>query len=368
MWHRILALIIKELWTNARDPKTRWVVLFSPPFLLLIYAFAITQDVSNVPVAIFNQDAGVESRELIARLKGSNTFSRIEYLQSSAEIVSAIESKSAAMVIQFGPDFSRKLAANEEVNIQIILDGRRSNTAQILIGYLSQILESYNRERLAERGFSAPTKIVSRIWFNPNLKPIWSAVPSLFAVMTAIVGFMISALTIAREREMGTFEQLLVSPLKPLEILVGKTAPALLVAITSATAMLVLGTLILEVPVRGSLLLLYLSMIIYLASIIGIGLFISSLAATQQQAIVGLFVYMVPAVLISGYATPVENMPDFLQWVAETNPIRHFIVICKAVFLKDAPLSVVFQHSWPMALIAVVTLSSGAWLFRRRVS
>ncbi len=368
MWHRVLALIIKELWANARDPKTRWVVLFSPPFLLLIYAFAITQDVSSVPIAIFNQDAGLDSRELIGRLEGASTFSQIEYLQSSAEIGPAIESKSAAMVVHFSSDFSRKLAAGEDANVQIILDGRRSNTAQILIGYVSQILERYNSERLARIGYKLPTKIISRTWFNPNLDPIWSAVPSLFAVMTAIVGFMISALTIAREREMGTFEQLLVSPLKPFEILLGKTIPALVIALASATAMIVLGTLILEVPVRGSVGLLYVSMIIYLASIIGIGLFISSLASTQQQAIVGLFVYMVPAVLISGYATPVENMPDFLQWIAETNPIRHFIFICKAVFLKDAPLTVIFDHSWPMALIAIITLSSGAWLFRRRVA
>jgi len=159
-----------------------------------------------------------------------------------------------------------------------------------------------------------------------------------------------------------------VLPLQPVEILVGKTAPALIIALASASAMLALGWAILDVPLIGSLPLLYTSMIVYLAAIIGIGLFISSLVSTQQQAIIGLFIYMVPAVLLSGYATPVENMPDWLQWLTETNPITHFIIICKGIFLKDVPTKFVVRHTWPMGLIAVATLSAGTWLFRRRLA
>lgn len=366
MWRRVLALIKKELLASARDRQTRWLVLFSPPFLLLIYAFAITQEVKNVSMAVLNQDLGLAGRELVSRFEGSKTFERVRYLRGVSELAPAIESQDVIMVLHVGPDFSRRIAAGERAEVQLLLDGRRSNAAQILLGYASRIVERFNEE-LAEPGAARPpTIVISRAWFNPNFEPLWSAVPALFAALTAVVGFMVSALAVARERELGTFEQLLVSPLQPVEILAGKTVPALLIALASASVMLALGWLVLGVPLRGSLILLFASMTVYLAAIIGIGLFISSLASTQQQAIIGLFIYMVPAVLLSGYATPVENMPDWLQLLTETDPITHFIAICKGVFLKDVPVEVIFRHTWPMALIALVTLSGGTWLFRRR--
>jgi len=226
------------------------------------------------------------------------------------------------------------------------LDGRRPNTAQILLGYATHIVLAYDAELVGETGPHPPAIVTSRTWFNPNADPLWFAVPALFAVMVAIVGFMVSALAIARGRELGTFEQLLVSPLRPVEILAGKALQALF----SATATLVLARLVLDVPFRGSLLALYLAMAVYLAANIGIGLSI----------------YMTPAVLLSGYATPVENMPDWLQWFTETNPIAHFIILSKGLFLKDIPLEVIFCYTLPLALIAVFTLSAGAWLFRRK--
>lgn len=366
MWRRILSLIVKELLASARDRQTRIVVLFAPPFLLLVYAFTITQDVRNISIGIVNRDTGIEAHALISRFEGAPIFERIVYLPTIDDASKAIDGKAVSMVLQFAPDFSRRVLAGEPAQVQILLDGRRSNTAQILLGYANRIVLAYDTELVGERGPHPPAIVTSRTWFNPNVDPLWFAVPALFAVMVAIVGFMVSALAIARERELGTFEQLLVSPLRPVEILAGKTLPALFVALVSATAMLVLAQLVLDVPFRGSLPALYLAMAVYLAANIGIGLFISSLASTQQQAVIGLFIYMTPAVLLSGYATPVENMPDWLQWLTETNPITHFIILCKGLFLKDIPPGVIFRHTWPMALIAMFTLSAGAWLFRRK--
>jgi drug efflux transport system permease protein len=368
MWGRIETLIIKELLASVRDSQTRIVVLFAPPFLLLIYAFAITQEVKNVSLAVYNQDAGLESRELLSRFEGAPTFKNVYYYDSISQIEAAINSQKAIMAIHIHPDFSRRLAAGESADIQIILDGRRSNAAQIVQGYAAEIISDFNIERARTRQTPLLTTVIARAWFNPNFEPLWFAVPALFAVLTSVVGFMVSSLSIARERELGTFEQLLVSPLHPIEIMIGKTLPAVLIALASATAMLALAWLVLNVPFRGSLILLYFSMIVFLASIIGIGLFISSLASTQQQAVIGLFFYMMPAVLLSGYATPIENMPDWLQVLSETNPIMHFIMICKGVFLKDVPASYILAHTWPMALIAIFTLSSGAWLFRKRIA
>ncbi|HSH85560.1 MAG TPA: ABC transporter permease [Guyparkeria sp.] len=367
MWRRTLALIIKELQASARDRQTRWVVLFSPPFLLLIYAFAITQEVTNASMAVLDQDGGREARELVSRFEGAETFERIRYLAGVAEIAPAIESQDVIMVLHLGPDFSRRIAAGERAEIQLLLDGRRANAAQILLGYATRIVARFNAA-LSEGNARPPTRVITRVWFNPNAEPLWSAVPALFAVLTAMVGFMVSALAVARERELGTFEQLLVSPLRPVEILVGKTLPALLIALASASAMLALGWVVLDVPLRGSLIGLFAAMTVYLAAIVGIGLFISSIASTQQQAVIGLLLYLVPAVLLSGYATPVENMPDWLQWLAATNPITHFLVICKGVFLRAVPVDVILRHTWPMALIATATLSAGTWLFRRRTT
>jgi ABC-2 type transport system permease protein len=347
------------------------VVLVSPPFLLLIYAFALTQEVQNVSLVILNLDTGLASSELVSRFEGSPTFSAVRYVARHEDVKKAIEEEGSLAAIHIQSDFSRRLARGERAELQLILDGRRSNAAQILGGYVEEIVGVFNKEVLAEN-FSnrlmPQGSVIARTYFNPNFDTIWSAVPGLFAGLVATVGFMVSSLSIARERELGTFEQLLVSPLTPFEILIGKTLPALLIAILSALAMLVLGVLALGVPLEGSVALLFLAMTVYLLAIIGIGLFISSLASTQQQAIIGLFMYMVPAILLSGYATPIENMPDWLQHLTQTNPITHFIVICRGVFLKEIPALVIWHHVWPMLLISLATLSSAAWLFKKKVS
>lgn len=368
MWHRIIALVVKELLTSLRDRKTRNVVLIAPPFLLLVYAFAVTLELTNADIAILNRDTGAEARELVSRFAGSPSFGRVLYLSDVSQIAPVVDDKQAAMVVQLAPDFSRRVLAGEPAVVQILLDGRRSNAAQILFSYASRIVLTYGAERSAARGQRLPSIVTTRAWFNPNVEPLWSAVPALFAVMAAIVGFMVSVLAIAREREMGTFDQLLVSPLRLIEILAGKTLPALVLAMISATATLFLATVVLGVPLRGSVPAFYLAMVFYQSANIGIGLFISSLAATQQQAVIGLFTYMAPAVMLSGYATPVENMPDWLQALAQVNPITHFIIISKGLFLKDMPPGVVFAHIWPMAVFALVALAAGALMFRSKLA
>ena len=223
--------------------------------------------------------------------------------------------------------------------MQLILDGRSSNASQILAGYAQAIIDGYNAE-LAQAGASPPpaSAVVARVWFNPNQDALWNTVPSLLAILVALEGLMVTALSVARERELGTFEQLLVSPLSPVEIVVGKTVPAMLIGLGEGTLVVAVATLYFRVPLTGSLALLYAAMTVYLLAVVGVGLFISSLALTQQQAILGTFAFMVPQVLLSGFASPVENMPDWLQTATLANPLRHFIVIVKGVFLKAMPL------------------------------
>ncbi len=369
MWQRIRTLIIKEILAIWRDPKSR-TILFLPPLIqLTIFAFAATQEVKNVRIAVLNDDWGTASRDLIARFEGSPNFSKVTFLRNHGEIAEAIDSRSALMVVHLQSDFSRRVAAGEPASVQLLLDGRRSTAAQIAAGYSSSIVASYGGEvaRDSRRSVPAPSVVVDRMWFNPNQTITWNTVPSLVAVLTTLMGLMITALSVARERELGTFEQLLISPLRPGEIILGKTIPAVLIGIGEASGMILVGVFLFRVPFHGSLPLLYASMIVYLVAVVGIGLFISSLAMTQQQAILGGFAFMVPAILLSGFASPVENMPDWLQTVSLGNPIRYFIVIVKGLFLKNIGPAVVFENLWPMAVIGTVTLSSATWLFRHRM-
>lgn len=237
-----------------------------------------------------------------------------------------------------------------------------------MAGYAGSIVAGYDAELAAQRGRPpAASTVVSRVWFNPNLDPKWSTVPALVAILTTLMGLMITGLSVAREREVGTFDQLLVSPLSPTEILVGKSVPALLVGVGQATMMCLAGVFVFGVPFRGSVVLLYLSLVTYLLALAGVGLFISSLAKTQQQAILYTFVFMVPAMLLSGFATPVANMPDWLQTVTVANPIRHLMAVLKGLFLKGLPADEVARALLPLMCIAAVTLSAASWLFRRRM-
>jgi ABC-2 type transport system permease protein len=367
MWLRIRSLIIKELLAIWRDPKSRFILLGPPVIELVIFAYAATQEVKNVRIAVLNQDMGIYARDLVARFQGSPNFRSVEHLESDSDVAPAIDSRSVLMVVHIREDFSRLLAARQPASVQLILDGRSSNTSQILTGYAEAIIDGYNAE-LAQAGASPPpaSTVVARVWFNPNQDALWSTVPSLLAILVALEGLMVTALSVARERELGTFEQLLVSPLSPLEIVVGKTVPAMLIGLGEGTLVVAVATLYFRVPLTGSLALLYTAMTAYLLAVVGVGLFISSLALTQQQAILGTFACMVPQVLLSGFASPVENMPDWLQTATLANPLRHFIVIVKGVFLKAMPLEDVMHSLWPLVVIALVTLSAATWLFRRR--
>ncbi|HEV3003031.1 MAG TPA: ABC transporter permease [Pirellulales bacterium] len=368
MWQRIRTLVVKELLAVWSDPRSRVVLIVPPVIQMLIFSFAATQEIKNVRLAVLNRDWGTASRDLIARFEGSPYFREVRFLTAESQIAEAIDSRSVLMVLHIQSDFSRQVASGGPAAVQLLLDGRRSNGAQLVAGYASAIIEAYNEElALVARGNRPPSAVVSRIWFNPNHEGTWHSVPGLVAILTTVMGLVVTALSVARERELGTFEQLLVSPLSPAEIIVGKTLPALLIGVGEASGMVLVGVFVFRVPFHGSIALLYLSMLVYLLAVIGAGLFISSLVKTQQQAILGAFVFMQPAVLLSGFASPIENMPDWMQWITLANPIRYFLVIVKGLFLKDIPISIVLQNLWPMVIIAVATLSAATWLFRKRM-
>lgn len=368
-WYGVKTLIIKELLAVWRDKKSRFMLIGPPLIQLIILAHAATLDVSNISLGVYNQDEGWYSHEFIQRVKGSPYFSHVYEFGDYKEVKHAIDTQKVLVSLQFQQNFSRLINGNQAAQMQVILDGRKSNAAQIVTGYLNMILQNFNREILTHQGIRLPQPIALefRALFNPNLDYVLYTVPCLVGILSMLLALMVTAMSVSRERENGTFDQLLVSPLQPWQILIGKMVPAMIIGIGESTLLMFLALNLFSVPFTGSFILLYFSMIIFLFSMVGIGLFISSICHTQQQSILGAFVFMTPTMLLSGYATPIENMPQWFQPFTNLIPITHFFIIIKGIFLKNMPVGEVLMHTWPMVLIAVFTLSLAGWMFNRRL-
>lgn len=367
MLRRVLELIWKELLTTMRDAKSRFSILAPPVIQLFVFASAATLDVKNVPIGILNRDNGEQAFELVERFKGSPFFKKIVHLNSIEEIDPFIDNQQGVMVVSIGQDFSRNLNQEQAAEIQFILDGRKSNTAQIVLGYTTTILDRFNMDFKTKAGYPQQNaQVIPRYWFNPNAIYVWFNIPSLVCVLTMLTCLVVTTQSIARERELGTFDQLLVSPLKGWEILVGKAVPGIIVGIVEGTLMVILGTYFYQVPFTGSFPLFFASQFIFVCAISGVGLFISSLCSTQQQAMLGTFVFVMPSVLLSGFATPIENMPQWLQPFTYAIPLKYMLINTKGIFLKDMPADIVFGNIWPMVIIAIFTLTTAQMFFRRR--
>jgi ABC-2 type transport system permease protein len=366
---RVKALIIKEMLAVLRDKKSRFMLILPPLVQLIILSHAATLDVMNISLAVYNQDSGWYSHELVQRIKGSPYFLHVYEYKNPQEAKRAIDTQKVIVSLNFQSNFSRLVAGGQSAPLQVVLDGRKSNASQIVLGYLTLILQEFNVDILHYQGveIARPIDIEFRSFFNPNIDYIYFTVPTLVAILSMMLALTLTSLSVSRERENGTFDQLLVSPLQPWQILIGKMMPAMLISIVESTLLMILAVLLFSVPFKGSLVLLYLSMIVFLFSIVGIGLFISSVSHTQQQSILGSFVFITPVMLLSGYATPIENMPTWLQPFTNLLPLKHFFIIIKGIFLKNMPATEVWLHTWPMALIALFTLSVAGWMFKRRL-
>ena len=365
---RLLALIHKEFLALLKDPKSRMVLIVPPMIQLLVFGYAATFDLKDIPYALYNEDRGAASRELVAALDGAPAFHRVATLHAEGEIAPLVDSRDVLMVVHIGPHFSADLLSGRSAPLQLIVDGRNSNTAMIALNYVSAMVEQYNREWIVSHALQAPpARLQIRAWFNPNLESRWFFSPGIVGMLTLVTTMLVTALTVAREREQGTFDQLLVTPLRPGEILLGKALPGFLIGIVQATVILLIATLWFKVPLLGSLPALYAGLALFLLSGVGAGLLISSLAVTQQQGLLGAFLFMVPAVILSGFATPIANMPPVVQAITLIDPLRYFLVILRKVFLEGAGFDVLTSQLWPMAVIGVVTLTLASWLFRHRM-
>jgi len=368
MFGRILALVIKEFVTLLKDKRTRFVLIGPPLIQLMVFGYAATFDLKNVPFAVYNEDRGSASRELLAAFDGSPSFTRVVQVTHADEIAPLIDSKQVMMVVHAGPHFSADMLAGSPASLQIIVDGRNSNTAMLAINEVRGMVERFNLEWISDHGGTQPPAYIeTRAWFNPNLESRWFFLPGIVGILTMLLTMLVTALSVAREREQGTFDQLLVTPLRPIEILLGKTLPGFIIGMAEATVIILAAVLWFKVPLLGSLFTLYTGIVLFLLSGVGVGLMISSFAVTQQQGLLGAFIFMVPAIILSGFATPIRNMPQLVQYITLVDPVRYFLVVLRGVFLEGVPFHLLIPQFWPMALIGVSAFSIAGWLFRHRM-
>jgi ABC-2 type transport system permease protein len=357
----------KEFLVVMRDPASRVMILGMPLIQLLVFAFAATLEVRNINVVVVNQDAGRWSHEVIARVKASSFVDELIYLPSLGEAKDAIDTRGALLAMHFQPDFSRNIAAGKPAQIQLLLDGRRANTAQVATSYLQTIASELQLELIAQQTNVALPSVEVRPWYNPNLEYRWFIVPGLVVTLAFIPAIAISILSVARDRELGTLDQLVVSPVSPLEIILGKALPAVFAGMISSFVVFALAVFAFQVPFTGSVLILFLSQLVFVFSCAGLGLAISAGCNTQQQALMGMFAIATPLFITSGFVTPVENMPLALQYFAELNPLKHEMIIVLGCFLQATTIQEVWRGLWPMILIGAVTMGMAGVILRWRI-
>ena len=382
MLQRLLAIVRKELITMLRDPRARMTLIVPPTLQLFIFSFAATMEVKNIDLAIVDLDRGPYAADIEQRLRGSPSFATLPRYESVAAARPAFERERVIGILVLQSGFSADLAAARSATVQLLLDGRRSNAAQITAQYVSLIVsaEGASLTGVTDTGAAAGAgtsagpdgapnaAVVVNNWFNPNLEYRWYMLPNLVGMLSLGVALMITALSVARERELGTFDQTLVSPATPVEIALGKLLPPLVVALVQTTLYLLIVTVLYGVPFRGNLLVFYLAVLAFAAACAGVGLCVSSLVRTQQQAFLGAFALLLPFSLLSGFATPVENMPWWLQLVTTINPLSHMLRLMQGLFLKGASLGSLAGELERLLEIALCTSVAAVLLFSRKAA
>ncbi|MBK7644420.1 MAG: ABC transporter permease [Planctomycetes bacterium] len=366
LWIRqVLALGVKEFLTILKDPKSRFVVIGPPLIQFFVFGYAATFEVTRVPYAVMDEDRSSESRDLLARFSGSMDFSLVAEFDDPRAMERSVDVMESRLVLHVETGFAEHLRTGRPAELQVILDGRNSNVSGIALGYVQGIVSQWSRAHATSRAGPA-IELVQRAWFNPSLDSHWFIISGLPAQIALVVVLLLTSLSVAREREQGTFDQTLVAPIDSLQILVGKAMPPFVLGLFDGMLLSAGAVYWFGVPMAGSIPALVALLAVYACAVLGIGLFVSSLATTMQQGLLGAFMVMMPAVLLSGFTTPIENMPAWLQSATIVNPARYAVAGCRAVFLEGADLTAVAPYLLPMGLVAVLMLAASGWLFRHR--
>lgn len=368
--HNVLTLLRKEALMILKD--RRGCIILVAPILVqtVLFGFVATYDLNLAEYALLDEDHSRSSRELARRFDFSPFFRRVLTLRNAADIAPALDGKRALVILHIGPDFERRLNAGETAPVQVLADGRNANIAGTAVGYANAIVDAFNRSLLTDRGVPADAglTIVSRAWHNPNLETRWSIMPALMATLSVIQVLIVASQSVAREREQGTMDQLLVTPLGPMTILIGKALPPLIMGMIQSAAIWLLVRHGFGVPCAGSFWLLMGALLVFNLAVVGIGLCLSTLLSTMQQAMLFSFSLLLPMILLSGFATPIASMPDGFQLATLANPVRYGVELMHRIYLEGAGPADILLPLLVLAGMAALTLAAAAAMFRRRLS
>jgi ABC-2 type transport system permease protein len=382
MWQRLKSMLIKEFIQVFRNPRMR-IILFLPPLVqLLVFGYAANTDIRNISLGVYDLDHTPESREMTEHFASSGYFRIVEKPKSPLEMRRRIDEGRISAALQINSGFARQLRTRQGTMVQIVVDGTDSNTASVVMAYAQRIVAEYSRQVLVQRIFSLPNipdemkrpffvkggiEVESRAFFNPNLESRNFYVPGIMAFLIMLVTLLLTCMAIVREREIGTMEQLIVSPIRPFELILGKTIPFAIIGYIDVLIVTLVGVFWFEVPIRGSILLLLAATTIYLLSSLGIGLFISTISHTQQQAMMTMFFFFVPAILLSGFVFPIANMPPIVQYLTYANPLRYFLVIIRGIFLKGSGFDILWPQMLALAVLGGIVFTFSSLRFRKRM-
>ncbi|HBA72283.1 MAG TPA: ABC transporter permease [Geobacter sp.] len=375
MFERLRAMLIKEFIQVFRDPRMRIVLFVLPALQTVIFGYAVNMDVKNIPTAILDRDNSSESRELAAIMASSGYFRVVRHINRDDDARKLLDRGTVRLVLHIEHGFSEQLLRGEVVPVQALLDGSDSNTAGVIMGYLARLASDYNsrlQSTYAARLAGQPPRIgrvelASRAWFNPNLESPPFYVPAVITNILFVITMLLSSMAIVREKEIGTIEQVIVTPIRKGEFILGKTLPFVLIGYIDVFLISAVGALVFDTPVRGSLWLLFLATTLFLMSSLGIGLLISTVSHTQQQAMMSAFFIIFPAMLLSGFAFPIENMPEPAQWLTLLNPLRYYMVVIRGIFLKGVGLEILWPQLAAMTMIGSVVLLVAVGRFKKTI-
>lgn len=376
MWERLRNMMIKEFLQVLRNPKMRGIIFVMPLVQVMVFGYAVTTDVRDVPVAIVDFDQSVASRELLSRFSASGYFRFVAHTRDVSMAHHLLDRGSVGAILRIDQGFEADLRAGRTAKLQVIADGTDSNTAGIVLDYTGRIAGKFSGKVLlarlsrlrGEEPLPGRVELASRAWFNENLESRNFYVPGVIAIIVMLITLMLTSMAVVREKEIGTIEQLLVSPITPTEFILGKTLPFALIGYADVLLVAVVGVFWFEVPIRGSLLLLLAATTFYLMTTLGIGLFISTVSRTQQQAMMGVFFFYFPSVLLSGFMFPIANMPPLVQYLTYANPLRYFLVILRGIFLKGAGPATLWSQMAALLAMGLLTLYFTTRRFRKTMA
>lgn len=369
MFERIKHMLIKEFIHVFRDKRMKAIVFGVPVIQMLAFGYAVTTDVKNISTAVYDLDRSYESREVVRRLESSGYFNVRYYVDSSGEMQDLLDRSKVIAGIQINKGFSSDLKRGQQTEIQVLIDGTDSNTGTVAMDYAARVIMKYAKDIGGQKINinKAGIDLRTRAWYNPELRSKNYNVPGVIAVVIMLTCLLLTSMAVVREREIGTMEQLMVTPLKPIELILGKTIPFAIIGFIDVMLVTTVALLWFKIPINGTLWLLLFSTSIYLLSVLGMGLFISTVSKTQQQALMATFLFYTPAVLLSGFMFPIENMPEIIQYGTYINPLRYFLMIIRGIFLKGNGFGILWPQMAALLALGVAVITISSMRFKKRL-